>query len=49
MSLLLKNFENIFEKRKQEADEFYNAIIPTQCNDDQKNIQRQRICRPSLE
>ncbi len=36
-----KNFEKIFEKRKKEADEFYNALHPGQCNDDQKNIQRQ--------
>ncbi len=36
----LKNFENIFAKRKQEADEFYNAVIPAHYNDDQKNIQR---------
>ncbi|MEP6583140.1 MAG: glucosidase [Ginsengibacter sp.] len=36
-----KKFEKIFEKRKQEADEFYNALHPHQCNNEQKNIQRQ--------
>ncbi len=36
-----KNFEKIFEKRKKEADEFYNALHPAQCSEDQKNIQRQ--------
>ncbi|MEO6220675.1 MAG: glucosidase [Ginsengibacter sp.] len=37
----LKNFEQIFERRKKEADEFYHAIHPGHCNDDQRNIQRQ--------
>ncbi|MEP7230542.1 MAG: glucosidase [Ginsengibacter sp.] len=36
-----KDFEKIFEKRKNEANEFYTALYPGQCNDDQKNIQRQ--------
>ena len=36
-----KNFEDIFEKRKKEADDFYSAVYPAQCTDDQKNIQRQ--------
>jgi hypothetical protein len=36
-----ENFEQIFEKRKKEADEFYKMVIPPNCNDDQKNIQRQ--------
>src|ERR1017187_96883 len=34
-------FEEIFESRKKEADEFYEAISPPNCTDDQKNIQRQ--------
>ncbi|MEO5907830.1 MAG: glucosidase [Ginsengibacter sp.] len=36
-----KNFEEIFAKRKQEADDFYKDIQPASCTDDQKNIQRQ--------
>ena len=36
-----KNFEEIFTVRKKEADDFYEAIHPGLCNDDQKNIQRQ--------
>jgi hypothetical protein len=36
-----KNFKRIFEKRKKEADEFYDAIIPSEATPDQKNIQRQ--------
>ncbi len=36
-----RGFEEIFQKRKKEADEFYNAVIPSSFNEDQKNIQRQ--------
>ncbi len=36
-----KNFEEIFIIRKKEADDFYEAIHPGFCNEDQKNIQRQ--------
>jgi hypothetical protein len=36
-----KNFEDIFQKREKEADDFYSAVYPAQCTDDQKNIQRQ--------
>ena len=36
-----EKFEEIFEKRKKEADEFYEAISPATSNSDQKNIQRQ--------
>lgn len=35
-----KDFERIFIQRKQEADEFYNAIIPKTISSDLKNIQR---------
>ncbi|MDQ2862143.1 MAG: glucosidase, partial [Bacteroidota bacterium] len=35
-----KNFDNIFKKRKKEADQFYEAIIPSDTTPDQKNIQR---------
>ena len=38
-----EGFENIFSARKSEADEFYNAIIPTNISDDLKNIQRQAL------
>ncbi len=36
-------FEKIFEVRKQEADDFYNAILPTHKNEDLKNIQRKAL------
>jgi hypothetical protein len=36
-----KNFQQIFAKRKKEADDFYENIHPANCTDDQKNIQRQ--------
>ncbi len=36
-----KDFEEIFNKRKKEADDFYDAIHPAICTEDQKNIQRQ--------
>jgi hypothetical protein len=36
-----KDFEQIFTTRKEEADEFYTGIIPTDLSDDAKNVQRQ--------
>jgi len=36
-----KNFEEIFETRKKEADDFYESIYPSSLTEDQKNIQRQ--------
>ncbi|MEO8763009.1 MAG: glucosidase [Ginsengibacter sp.] len=36
-----EKFEEIFEERKKEADEFYEAVSPFNCSPDQKNIQRQ--------
>jgi hypothetical protein len=36
-----RDFENIFIKRKNEADIFYETIHPSTCTEDQKNIQRQ--------
>jgi hypothetical protein len=38
-----KGFENIFTERKQEADDFYNAILPGGISDDLKNIQRKAL------
>ncbi|MEO7119871.1 MAG: glucosidase [Ginsengibacter sp.] len=35
------DFDSIFEKRKKEADEFYESIAAPKCSEDQKNIQRQ--------
>lgn len=35
------NFDSIFEKRIQEADEFWNALIPKASSVEDKNIQRQ--------
>ncbi|HSN08713.1 MAG TPA: hypothetical protein VLS85_06730 [Hanamia sp.] len=35
------NFKDIFTKRKNEADAFYESIHPVSCTEDQKNIQRQ--------
>lgn len=36
-----KGFEKIFEKRKKEADDFYEDIQGSHANPEQKNIQRQ--------
>ncbi len=36
-----EDFQNIFVKRKNEADIFYEIIHPASCTEDQKNIQRQ--------
>ncbi len=38
-----KGFEKIFDVRKQEADDFYNAILPTDISADLKNIQRKAL------
>lgn len=38
-----KGFEHIFNKRKKEADEFYDFILPKKINDDLRNIQRQAL------
>jgi Glycosyl hydrolase family 63 C-terminal domain len=35
------HFEDLFVKRKQEADAFYDEVISSKCTPDQKNIQRQ--------
>jgi hypothetical protein len=37
------NFKNIFEIRKQEADEFYAAILPKGMGEDMARIQRQAL------
>ena len=34
-------FEEIFQQRKQEADEFYAAVIPPSLSEDATNVQRQ--------
>jgi len=36
-------FENIFNVRKQEANDFYNKILPANISDDLKNIQRKAL------
>jgi hypothetical protein len=36
-------FEKVFTVRKQEADDFYNTILPTDINDDLRNIQRKAL------
>ncbi|MFN6514856.1 MAG: MGH1-like glycoside hydrolase domain-containing protein [Nostoc sp. CreGUA01] len=36
-----KNFDAIFGKRQQEADEFYQRITPHCLNEDMRNVQRQ--------
>ncbi|MGN6214082.1 MGH1-like glycoside hydrolase domain-containing protein [Parafilimonas sp.] len=38
-----KDFENIFDKRKKEADAFYDSVLPKKINDDLRNIQRQAL------
>jgi len=39
----LNGFENIFTLRKQEADDFYNSILPATFSPDLKNIQRKSL------
>lgn len=36
-------FEKVFTVRKEEADDFYNAILPNDTTDDLKNIQRKAL------
>jgi len=36
-------FENIFASRKAEADDFYNAILPSNISNEMKSIQRQAL------
>ncbi|MEO9209718.1 MAG: glucosidase, partial [Ginsengibacter sp.] len=38
-----RGFEQIFEKRKAETDDFYNALQTNNLSEDQKNIQRQAL------
>ena len=38
-----EGFEKIFTVRKEEADEFYNAILPPNISQEHKNIQRQAL------
>ncbi len=38
-----RSFENTFHKRKQEADDYYAAILPKGMNDDMATIQRQAL------
>jgi hypothetical protein len=38
-----KGSDHIFNQRKQEADEFYAAVLPQNISDDLKNIQRQAL------
>ena len=36
-----ESFSQTFAERKQEADEFYASVIPTELSDDEKHVQRQ--------
>jgi len=36
-------FDNIFSVRKQEADDFYNSVIPAKLNSDETNVMRQAL------
>lgn len=36
-----QGFESLFQQRKSDADAFYNSIIPSDLNDDQRRISRQ--------
>ncbi len=38
-----KHFSDVFALRKQEADEFYESVIPAKLNADQKNVMRQAL------
>ena len=40
-AMLGADFEQVFDLRRKEADEFYNVIIPETANDDRRNIMRQ--------
>jgi hypothetical protein len=37
------DFNHIFDKRKQEANDFYDELLPVDLNDEQRNIQRQAL------
>lgn len=37
------NAERIFQKRKQEADDFYATLLPAEMSEDWRNIQRQAL------
>ncbi len=39
----VKGFDNIFRQRKQEADEFYEEILPQNISDELRQIQRQAL------
>lgn len=39
----VSGFEKIFDRRRQEADDFYNAILPTQLSTEHKLIQRRAL------
>ncbi len=36
-----ESFNQLFQQRKQEADEFYNAVIPAKLSEDDRNVSRQ--------
>jgi len=38
-----KGYDSIYQQRKQEADDFYNEVLPDSLNDDTRNIQRQAL------
>lgn len=38
-----KGFTDIFDQRKQEAEDYYKAILPNHLSDDLRNIQRQAL------
>ena len=38
---LIQNFEEVFTNRTQETDAFYQSLIHGNCNEDERNIQRQ--------
>ncbi len=42
-NLLGKDFNEVFEMRQKEADDFYNSISPKALNDDEKNVLRQAL------
>jgi hypothetical protein len=42
-SPFVRGFEKIFKTRKEEANEYYNAILPKGMSEDMANIQRQAI------
>ena len=38
-----REFDELFDARRREADDFYSDVIPKNCTDDEKNVMRQAL------